>query len=191
MAQERIPTTVRPARGDYGEYFERYVALVPDGKITRILEDGQERLVSLFGRVVADGAGYRYAADKWSVREVLGHIIDTERVFSYRALRIARGDATPLPSFDQDLFVTGGEFDRLRLADLIDEFVIVRQGTLLLFRHLSAAAWDCRGIAGDNPLTPRAAAWMIAGHQIYHEALLRERYGAVLADSLTSGTLTE
>lgn len=178
---DRSTTTIRPTPEDYAPYFERYVSLVPNGKITRTLEAGQEQLVSLFGRVVEDGAGYRYAPGKWSVREVLGHIIDTERVFTYRALRVARGDTTPLPPFDQDLFVMGGEFDRLRLSDLIDEFVIVREGTLALFRHLSPEAWNRRGTVGKDPLTLRAAAWIIAGHQLYHEALMLERYKAVLA----------
>jgi hypothetical protein len=175
--------TIQPAREDYPDYFERYVALVPDGKIIRVLEDGQEQVVSLFGRVAPANAGFRYAEGKWSVREVLGHIIDTERVFAYRALRIARGDVTALTPFDQDLFVAGAEFERLRLPDLIDEFVIVRQATLMLFRHLTSEAWDRRGRVEENPLTPRAAAWIIAGHQLYHEALLREHYGAVLEDA--------
>ena len=185
IGQDRSTTTIRPTPEDYAPYFERYISLVPNGKITRTLEAGQEQLVSLFGRVIEDGAGYRYAPGKWSVREVLGHIIDTERVFTYRALRVARGDTTPLPPFDQDLFVTGGDFDRLRLADLIDEFVIVREGTLALFRHLSPEAWNRRGTVGQDPLTPRASAWIIAGHQLYHEALIIERYQAVLATRLS------
>lgn len=180
MEREMGQAGIRPASGDYGQYFERYVSLVPDGRIVWTLENGQAQMVSLFGQVTADKAGFRYADGKWSVRELLGHIIDTERVFAYRALRISRNDATPLSPFDQDLFVTGADFDRIRLADLIDEFVIVRQATLMLFRHLSAEAWDRRGAVGDHPLTPRAAAWIIAGHQLYHEILLRERYGAVL-----------
>lgn len=176
MDRDPQPETIRPLRSDYADYFDRYVALVPDGEIVWMLESGQDRMIDIFSRLVPGGESFRYADGKWTVREVLGHIIDTERVFAYRALRIARGDTTPLTPFDQDTFVAGGDFERLRLSDLLDEFVAVRHGTTALFRHLSPEAWDRRGTVGENPLTPRAAAWMIAGHQLYHEDLFRERY---------------
>ena len=186
MDHDKQPGTIRPESGDYAAYFERYVALVPDGQIIETLEAGLDPMVGIFSRILPGREGFSYAAGKWTIREVLGHIIDTERVFAYRALRVARGDATPLTSFDQDLFVAGGDFEQVRLADLIEEFVAVRRATIALFRNLSPAALDRRGTVGENPLTARAAAWMIAGHQLYHEALLRERYADALGPTLFS-----
>lgn len=173
----------RPERGDYAEYFDRYVSLVPDGEILGALEAGQGRMVKLLAGVAPGGESYRYGEGKWTVREVLGHVIDTERVFAYRALRLARGDQTPLPPFDQDIFVAGADFERLPLAGLIEEFTLVRRSTIALFRHLTPVAWGHRGEVDGHPLTPKAAAWIIAGHQIYHEVILRERYGAALTDA--------
>ncbi len=171
--------SARPGPDDYAEYFNRYVGLVETGDIVEILAVSLERLVATLRGLPPGAEAHRYAAGKWTVREMLGHIIDTERIMAYRGLRIARGDLTPLAPFDQDLFVAGADFERRSMPDLIEEFVFVRQGTLALFRHLQPAAWDRRGLVGENRLTPRAAAWIIAGHQVYHEAILSDRYGIV------------
>ncbi len=170
----------RPRPGDYPAYFERYLSLVPDGDIETTLEARIVVTVDLFSRVAPEREGYRYAAGKWSVRESLGHIIDTERIFSCRALRVARGDQTPLTSFDQDLFVAGADFDHYPLADLIAEMAIVRRSTIALFRHLAPQSLDRHAPFADSRLTARAAAWIIAGHEIYHQAILRDRYSAAL-----------
>ncbi len=179
MVQNLNDRMVRPAPDDYAEYFNRYVGLVETGDIVESLAAGLARLVTIFEGLAPGAESHRYAEGKWSVREVVGHIIDTERILAYRGLRIARGDLTPLTPFDQDLFVAGGNFEQRSMADLIEEFAAVRQGTIALFRNLKPMAWDHCGSVGENRLTPRAAAWIIAGHQLYHERILADRYGIV------------
>lgn len=113
----------------------------------------------------------------WTFRQVLGHLIDGERIFAYRAVRFARGDTTPLPGFDENPYVTAGEFDRIPLAELAAEFEAVRRTTLMLFEHLTASAWDRRGVAGDVVMSVRGVAYCIAGHERHHVGILRKRLG--------------
>jgi uncharacterized damage-inducible protein DinB len=165
-----------PAADEYGAYYARYVGLVPAGDLLRLLPaqlDDTAALLDRFGEARAD---HRYAPGKWSVREVVGHLADTERVFAYRALRIARGDATPLPGFDQDAYVEHGGSGGRSLAGLVRELRAVRQATVALLGGLDDAALARRGTASGQPLTPRAAAYMIAGHELHHAAILRELY---------------
>ena len=125
----------------------------------------------------AERAEYRYAEGKWSVKEALGHIIDTERIMSYRALRVGRNDATDLPGFEQDPFVEFGGFRGRTLADLLAEFRAVRVATLCLLRGMPGEAWARTGRADGKAVTARALAWIIAGHERYHAGIYRERYG--------------
>ena len=125
----------------------------------------------------AGRAEHRYAAGKWSVAEVVGHLADAERVFSYRALRIARGDETPLPGFDENAYVPAGRFDRRPIADVVDEFTAVRHATLALLRGLPEDTLTRTGTASGYAVSARALAWIIAGHELHHRAVLRERYG--------------
>jgi len=164
-----------PDPSDYAPYFGKYITLVEGPVVTALDGQPRETLALLSG--LREGQGdYRYAPHKWSIKEMLGHMIDTERVFSYRALRFARNDQTPLASFEQDGYVRFGDFGNRRLADLIDEFAAVRQATVWLFRTLSADAWMRRGIASDNPISVRAIAYIIAGHELHHRRILREKY---------------
>jgi len=166
----------RPVAPEYAPYYGRYIDKVPDGDLLRTLEDqGRETQAVLAGLSEAK-ALHRYAPGKWSVKEVIGHVTDTERVFSYRALRFARGDATALPGFDENAWVPAGSFDARSLADLAAELDAVRRATLALFRGLDAAALARRGTASDNAVSVRAIAWIIAGHERHHVALLHERY---------------
>jgi uncharacterized damage-inducible protein DinB len=126
--------------------------------------------------VADDEAITPYAPGKWTVKQVLGHIIDAERIFSYRALRIARDDNTPLPGFEQDDYVANADFNSLSLTELLQEYSAVRRATILLFRHLPADAWTRRGTASDNEVTVRALAYIIAGHDQHHYRILCERY---------------
>jgi len=130
----------------------------------------------VLGSVSEERAGYRYAEGKWSLKEVLGHMSDTERIFTYRLLTFARGDAGPLPGYDENSFTPAQESDRVPFAWLLDEFVTVRAATLALLKVIPPAAWERRGIASNNPLSARAAAWIIAGHEIHHRRVLEERY---------------
>jgi len=141
-----------------------------------VLESGIGTTRKLLGSVSEERAGYRYAEGKWSLKEVLGHMSDTERIFTYRLLTFARGDAGPLPGYDENSFTPAQESDRVPFAWLLDEFVTVRAATLALLKVIPPAAWERRGIASNNPLSARAAAWIIAGHEIHHRRVLEERY---------------
>jgi hypothetical protein len=175
-AMERKPAMKRPETAEYAEYYANYVAQVPGSDVVGILESQRLHMLQLFsGRSERDGS-FRYALDKWSVKEVLGHITDTERIFTYRALRIGRGDLTPLPGFEQDDFVRNGGFDRRTLADLAEEFGIVRGASLALFRSFGDEVWDRRGVASQRGVTVRALAFITAGHLIHHRTILEERY---------------
>jgi len=166
----------RPEPTEYAEYYGTYVSKVPGTDAVSILESQRLQMVQLFaGRSERDGS-FRYALGKWTVKEVLGHITDTERIFTYRALRIARGDQTPLPGFEQDDFVKNGGFGERTLAGLADEFALVRAASIALFRSFPEGAWTRRGVASQKEVTVRALAFITAGHQIHHRLILEERY---------------
>lgn len=167
----------RPQPTEYAPYFERYISLVPDGEILSVLKGQVDDVRRALGALPESRAGHRYAAGKWSIREVLGHVIDTERVFGYRALCVARGDQTPLPSFDEQLFGRNSPHDAVPLADLLDEFDAVRNGHLLFFRQLRLEDWTRMGIANNLPVSPRGLAYSMAGHVMHHLKGLRENYG--------------
>ncbi len=170
--------TAKPAPDEYAPYYGTYISLVPDADILAALEKQlHETTALLSARSEADGE-LRYAAGKWSVKEVLGHMVDTERVFAYRAMRIARNDKTPLAGFEQDDYVKNGSFAERSLASLIEEFTSVRNATLSLFRGLEEEAWVRRGVANKNEVTVRAIAYITAGHELHHRKILREKYFA-------------
>jgi len=166
----------RPDATEYADYYANYIAKVPGSDVLGVLEAQRLQMLQLFaGRSERDGS-FRYAPGKWSVKEVLGHITDTERIFTYRALRIARGDQTPLPGFEQDDFVKNGGFGERTLASLAEEFGLVRSASVALFKSFPQAAWSGRGVASQKEVTVRALAFMTAGHQMHHRIILEERY---------------
>ena len=170
------PTASRPQPGEYTPYYDRYVSLVPANDILAALDDQRRQMLLLLcGRAEADG-DLRYAPDKWSLKELLGHVNDTERIMSYRALRIARGDATPIEGYEQDDYVRNGPFASRPLADLIEDYIAVRRATVSLFRNLDEAAWSRRGVANKNEVTVRALAYIIAGHELHHRRIIEEKY---------------
>ena len=166
----------RPAPGDYADYYEKYISLVPGSDILSALEAQRLQTIQLFAARSERDGNFRYAPDKWSVKEVLGHVCDTERIFAYRALRIARGDQTPMEGFEQDDYVRNAPFAQNRLADLAEEFHFVRGATIDLFRGLAPDAWQRRGVANKNEVSARALAFIIAGHELHHRRILEERY---------------
>ena len=169
-------TIARPEPGEYAPYYERYVSLVSGTDILGTLEaERRKTLLLLSGRDEADG-DFRYAPDKWSAKEVLGHVCDTERVFAYRALRIARADRTPMEGFEQDNYVRNGPFAHAPFCDLIEDYIAVRRATLTLLRNLDEPAWTRRGIANKNEVTVRGLAYIVAGHEVHHRRILEERY---------------
>jgi uncharacterized damage-inducible protein DinB len=167
----------RPAAGEYAPYYGTYIGKVPEGDLLQILENQRRETQSLLGGLSDAKALHRYAPGKWSIKEVVGHLTDAERVFSYRALRFARGDAKPLQSFDENAWVPPGKFDARPLKDLAAEFDAVRRATIALLRTFDAEALQRRGVASDNPVSVRALAYIIAGHERHHVGLLHERYG--------------
>ncbi len=171
------PTAIaRPRDDEYGPYYAGYIARVPQGDVRELLAEQVAATLRLIASIGEERGAYRYAPGKWSIKEVLGHLIDVERIMGYRALRIARGDPTPLPGFEQDDYVRQGGFDRRTLRDLGAEFDAVRQATLHLFRHLDEDALGRRGTADGVSITPRALAYIIAGHELHHVEILRARY---------------
>ena len=166
----------RPEAGEFTEYYGRYIVKVPGTDVAVILESERLQMSRLFaGRSERDG-NFRYTPDKWTIKEILGHVTDAERIFTYRALRIARGDETPLASFEQDDYVKNGGFASRTLADLVEEFNAVRGASISLFRSFDDTAWERRGVASQKPVTVRALGFITAGHQIHHRMILEESY---------------
>ena len=168
----------RPEPGEYAPYYDRYISLISGNDILGTL-DAQRRqtLILLSGRDEAEG-DIRYAPGKWSAKEVLGHVCDTERIFAYRMLRISRADRTPIEGFEQDDYVRNGPFAKTGLAELIEDYIAVRRATLTLLRNLDEQAWTRRGIANNNEVSVRALAYISAGHELHHRRILEEKYFA-------------
>lgn len=166
----------RPEPGEYADFYSKYVACVPEGDVLERLNEQAHAMQVLMRGIGEDGAGLRYADGKWSIKDVLGHLIDAERIFCTRALRFARGDETELPGFDQDDFVANANFDGRKLSSLMAEYAAVRQGTLLMFQSFKPQELERSGIANGKRVSVRALAWIITGHERHHQRLLRERY---------------
>jgi hypothetical protein len=167
----------RPAPTEHIPYYERYIALVPEGDVLEVLEDQLKDLRAFVAAVPREKEGYRYASGKWTLREVLGHLIDTERVMAYRAFSIARGEIQPLNSFEPENYAVEADAERIRLKDLLAEFEHVRRGNLMMLKRLSDEAWGKIGIASGNPVSVRALAYIMAGHVPHHLRIIREQYG--------------
>lgn len=171
------PVWDRPADDEYAPFYAGYVRRAPDGAAVDVLTAGLADVEALLGPLDEARGGYRYAPGKWSIREVLGHIADAERVFAYRLLRFARGDATPLAAFDEQQWMQVARFDDRTLAGLLAEFVAVRRATIALIGSLDPAAVAREGIASGHRVTVRALYRILVGHERHHVAILRERYG--------------
>ena len=171
------PWMQRPDSGEYGEYFGRYVGVVPDGDIIETLAREGARAVELFDGLTHDQSSATYAPGKWSVREAVAHVSDAERVFTYRALRFARADSTPLASFDQEAWAPFTNAAQREWGDVVGEFRALRTATIHLFRSFAPEAWTRSGVASGHPVSARALAWITAGHELHHRRILRERYG--------------
>jgi DinB superfamily len=166
----------RPQPGENAPYYDRYTSLVQSDDIVAALEDQRRQtIVLLSARSEADG-DFRYAPDKWTLKEVVGHLNDTERIMCYRALRTSRGDATPIEGYEQDDYVRNSPLSKATMPDLIEDYIAVRRATVSLFRNLDAPAWTRRGVANKSEVTVRALAYIIAGHELHHRKILQEKY---------------
>jgi len=169
-------TVTRPEAAEHHPYYGKYIALVTEDDVLRGLESQMTEAQALLRSIPEAKAEHRYAPDKWTIKEVVGHVIDAERVFAYRALRFAHQDPTPLPGFDENVYVPAGAFGRFQLSDLASEWELVRRSNLALFRRFDGEMWRRMGTAADNPISVRALVFIIAGHGRHHMAILRERY---------------
>jgi len=165
----------RPDPSEFAPFYAGYIGKVPDSGPTGLLRAQLGSLEKL--RCLSeDKANYAYADGKWTVKEVIGHVADGERVFSYRLTRIARGDSTPLPGFDENAWAKTAPHRKRRIADVVDEMIAVRRSTIALVESLDDATIANRGVANNNPVSARALCWIMAGHTQHHLDILRERY---------------
>lgn len=167
----------RPSEGEHNPYYSRYIALVTEDDLLLALERQATEIRQLAASLPADREGYRYAPGKWTVRQVIGHMTDAERVFGYRAFRISRGDETPLSGFDENVFVERSPYDGVPAKELAEEFALVRAANLAFFRQLDASRWPLKGTANNSPISVRALAYIMAGHVRHHQKGLRANYG--------------
>lgn len=166
----------RPKPQEYAEYYNQYISKVPEGNILEILENQIELTKKLFSNINEEKSLFRYEENKWSIRELLGHVIDTERIFAYRILRFSRNDKTNLPSFEQNNYVPNSNHNNITLCKLLEEFYAVRKSNLLLFKSFSEEMWNRTGIANNNPATVNAFVYILAGHFIHHINIIEQKY---------------
>ncbi|MEW6701774.1 MAG: DinB family protein [Bacteroidota bacterium] len=166
----------QPNKDEYAAYYQTYVEKVPEGNIIKILKKQTNEVKKLFKNVSKKKSLFRYSPEKWSVREVLGHIIDTERIFAYRALRFARSEQKDLPAFDENEYIRQSNYHVIKLANLVDEFCALRKSNLLMLKNFSDEMWLRKGTANNNSFTVRAMAYIMAGHVNHHLNVLREKY---------------
>jgi len=168
--------TGRPREGDAAPYYSLYVDQVVGDDPVAVMESQLEESLGLLAGISEEASLHRYAPDKWSIRQLLNHITDTERAFAFRALWFSRGFTTPLPSYDQNIAAAGAAADNIPWSAHVEEFRAVRQSTISLFHNMPAEVWTRSGIASDNHVTVLALAFITAGHVAHHVKILRERY---------------
>ena len=166
----------KPETNEYPPYYKEYVNHVPDGELLQILDDQQKETKKLLMDLSEEMAEYQYAPGKWTIKEVIGHITDTERIMCYRLLSIARGEKGMLPGYTDDDYVKRGQFNRFSLSDLLHHQALVRQHTILLLSSLDEEAMRQRGNANGSEVTALAIAYIIAGHEMHHRRLIKDRY---------------
>jgi hypothetical protein len=166
----------RPEKSEYAPFYETYVSTVPETNILPELERQIDATRDLLAGISEQKSAFRYAPDKWSIRGVVGHLCDAERVFGYRTLTFSRGDIVQLAGFDEGEYAREAEFDQISLEDLCAEFVALRSANFLMFKHLTKRAWARDGIASNNRITVLALAYIMVGHVRHHTKILEERY---------------
>jgi hypothetical protein len=169
-----------PVAGTYTEYQKRYIDLITAPNILQLMESHILDLKVLLSEIPYENEDFAYAEGKWTIKQLVGHMLDTERILAYRAMCIARGEQGSLPGFDENAYVNNASFNDRALYDLGNEFSAVRESTILLFRYMSDIELDRVGTANNTSITPRALLYMIAGHYIHHDRILRERYASEL-----------
>jgi hypothetical protein len=166
----------RPQPTDYPAYYESYISQVKGDNVLRALEDQILMMQNILSDIPEEKEDFTYAEGKWTLKEVIGHIIDTERIMAYRALRFSRNDSTELPGFDQDTYVSAADFNKRSLYDLAHEFGVVRESNIILFKSFDEEALNRKGIANGKEITVRALVYIVAGHAVHHLNVLRQKY---------------
>jgi uncharacterized damage-inducible protein DinB len=166
----------KPLARDYGEYYQRYVNLVPEDELLQAFSNQAPVVLQFLNDIPADKRDYAYAPGKWTLKQMLQHLTDTERIFAYRALRFARKDITPLPGFEQDDYVQVADVSQRRWEDMIEEYQTVHAASEQLFRSFTAEELDRKGIASNMPLTVLSIGFIIVGHGLHHKRITEERY---------------
>ncbi|MGG0187218.1 DinB family protein [Bacillus rhizoplanae] len=166
----------RPEANEYNPYYSTYINSLPEGDIIQILEEQVKKTNLLLKDISDDEGHFRYAPNKWSIKEVIGHITDTERIMGYRLLSIARGETAELPGYNDDMYVLRAAFDKQSMQDLLENLIVVRQSTVHLLKSLDEEAWLQRGVANNSEVTVLALASIIAGHELHHRQIIKERY---------------
>jgi hypothetical protein len=167
---------MRPQPGEYAPYYQKYIDQVPEGDLINLLTTAQSDTIAFLQNMPPDKWDYRYAENKWSVRELLLHLIDAERIFAYRALRIARNDQTPLPGFDENTYVPASNAVNRSWHSLIAEYAAVRKATIELFRHFTPEMWQHTGTASNAPIAALALGFITYGHEKHHLHVLKTKY---------------
>lgn len=170
----------RPQPDEYASYYGKYISLVHEDDVLATLETQMVQIRALVRCVSAERETFRYGPDKWSIREVVGHLIDGERVFGYRAFCFSRGETAPLPSFDENAYVANSPYDQVPLTELVEEFAAIRTANLIVMRRLDASHWSLAGVASGNRMSVRALAHVMIGHVRHHLAILESRYGVTV-----------
>lgn len=187
MEKESMSSSIarRPLSTDYSPDYEGYISLVPEADIVSVLREQNRQVTEFIKAIPQASAGFRYAPEKWSIREVLGHVADSERVFSYRATCLARGEQSALPGFEEKEYVRTANFDKWSLSELSAEFDNLRKANLLLLEHLDEEAWQRSGTVNQNHITVPGLVWIMAGHVRHHVNVLNERYLPKIAGGTT------
>lgn len=167
----------RPTASEYSPYHAGYVALVPEEDVLSAMEQQSSEMQKVLASLDEARGAHRYAEGKWSVKEVIGHVVDSERIFGYRALAFARGESQALPGFDEKAYVENASFGDWKLGELAELYAVVRRANIVFFKNLREELWDRRGTASDVPVSVRGIAYVIVGHERHHLNVLRERYG--------------
>jgi hypothetical protein len=165
-----------PDPTEYHAYYAQYISRVKTGDILTTLSEQASETIEVFSRLTEEQGNHRYAPEKWSIKQMLGHVNDNERIFAYRALRISRNDKIPIEGFEQDDYVRDGPFEDCRLSDLIAEFESIRRANILFFKQLRPDDWLRRGMASQRVFSVRALAYTIAGHELHHRGVLKGKY---------------
>ena len=166
----------RPAENEYPEYYKDYISLVPDGDIVDLMKKQTDDIMDFFRSIPEDKGTYRYEPEKWSIKEILGHLTDMERIFGYRALRFARNDTAGLNGYDQDDYVSAGNFDSRTLTDLADEFFNLRRANTIMYNSFNDEDMQKAGTADGNRVNVRSIAYILVGHPTHHINVIKDKY---------------